>query len=135
MLILLLAVGKARPPYSDDVAHYAKHLAPRARLEQRELRDGKQALAAIPKRAFTVQLDPGGSQCDSEAFARFIGERQLDGRTLCFVIGGPDGIEVPDCDMKLSLGPLTLPHQLARVVLLEQLLRAHAILAGEPYHR
>ena len=135
VLILLLAVGKVRPPYSDDVAHYSKHLAGRARVEQREVRDAKAAIAAIPERAFTVQLDPTGRQYDSEAFAEFIAERQMDGRTLCFVIGGPDGIEVPNCDMKLSFGPLTLPHQLARVVLLEQLLRAHTILAGEPYHR
>lgn len=128
-------VGKVRPPYTDDVAHYTKHLAPRARVEQRELRDADAAVAAIPERAFTVQLDPTGRLVDSESFAGFIGERQMDGRTLCFVIGGPDGINVPGCEMKMSFGPLTLPHQLARVVLLEQLLRAHAILAGEPYHR
>ena len=54
--------------------------------------------------------------------------------TSCFVLGGPFGTALERHDTKLSLGPMTLPHQLARVVLLEQLFRAHKILAGEPYH-
>ena len=58
----------------------------------------------------------------------------MSGLDLCFVIGGPEGIDLDECDLRLSLGPMTLPHQLARVVLLEQLYRAHKILAGEPYH-
>ena len=58
----------------------------------------------------------------------------MAGRDVCFVIGGPDGLALERCDERLSFGPLTLPHQLARVVLLEQLYRAHKILAGEPYH-
>ena len=58
----------------------------------------------------------------------------MEGRDVCFVIGGPRGLELDRCDAKLSLGPMTLPHQLARVVLLEQLYRGHKILAREPYH-
>lgn len=135
VLILLLAVGKARPPYADDVDHYLRHLRVRARVEQAEVKDAKAALARIPSGSFTVALDPGGREMDSVAFAGFIEERRMEGRTLCFVVGGADGIEVPGSDLRLSLGPMTLPHQLARVVVLEQLLRAHAILAGEPYHR
>ena len=53
---------------------------------------------------------------------------------MCFVVGGPFGTRLERHDHRLSLGPMTLPHQLARVVLLEQLFRAHKILAGEPYH-
>jgi 23S rRNA (pseudouridine1915-N3)-methyltransferase len=58
----------------------------------------------------------------------------MSGRDLCFVVGGPYGLALPAAEHTFSLGPMTLPHQLARVVLLEQLYRAHKILAGEPYH-
>ncbi len=71
---------------------------------------------------------------DSVAFSRLLEERRQSGRDLAFVIGGPFGLELPGADLELSLGPMTLPHQLARVVLLEQIYRAHRILAGEPYH-
>ena len=57
----------------------------------------------------------------------------MSGQDLCFVIGGPYGLALPSTHA-ISLGPMTLPHQLARVVLLEQLYRGHKILAGEPYH-
>ncbi len=71
---------------------------------------------------------------ESPAFARFMEDRRQSGRDVCFVIGGPYGLDLDDVDHRLSFGPATLPHQLARVVLLEQLYRAHKILAGEPYH-
>ena len=74
-----------------------------------------------------------GAEFDSEAFSEWLEERRRDGRDVCFVIGGPKGLEL-EADMRLSLGPMTLPHQLARVVLLEQIYRAHKILAREPYH-
>ncbi len=128
-------MGKARPPYADDVEHYSKHLAPRAKVEQLEVRDSDAALKRIPERAVTVLLDPEGRQLDSPGFAAMIGDLQRAGRPVCFLIGGPDGIDLPDADHRISFGSMTLPHQLARVVLLEQLFRAHTILAGEPYHR
>lgn len=128
-------MGKARSPYVDDVAHYSKHLQPRAHVEQLEVRDAAAAIRRIPARAATVVLDPRGEVHDSPGFARFIEQRQLEGRPLCFVIGGADGIDLPDADHMISFGPMTLPHQLARVVLLEQLFRAFTIIAGEPYHR
>ena len=74
-----------------------------------------------------------GRTYDSVGFSRWLEERRQSGRDLCFVIGGPAGLELPS-DHRLSFGPLTLPHQLAQVVLLEQLFRAHKILANEPYH-
>ena len=58
----------------------------------------------------------------------------MSGQDLCFVLGGPRGLDLDTCDLRLSFGPMTLPHQLARVVLLEQVYRAHKILAREPYH-
>ena len=87
----------------------------------------------MPERAFTVLLASDGVELDSVAFSDWLEERRQDGRDICFVIGGPKGLEF-EADMRLSLGPMTLPHQLARVVLLEQLYRAHKILAREPYH-
>jgi 23S rRNA (pseudouridine1915-N3)-methyltransferase len=88
----------------------------------------------VPERAHVVVLDAGGRAFDSEAFARWLEDRRQSGRDLCFVIGGPFGSSVAGAHESLSFGPLTLPFQLARVVLLEQLYRAHKILAGEPYH-
>jgi 23S rRNA (pseudouridine1915-N3)-methyltransferase len=79
-------------------------------------------------------FDAGGATYSSEAFACWLEERRQAGRDVCFVVGGPFGTALDRCDHRLSLGPMTLPHQLARVVLLEQLFRAHKILAREPYH-
>jgi 23S rRNA (pseudouridine1915-N3)-methyltransferase len=132
--ILVLAVGRLRPPYADDVAHYQKLLAGHARVELVEVSEDEQVLKRIPGRCFTVLLAAGGRGCDSEAFSRFLEQRRQSGMDLCFVVGGPRGLEIDDCDMRLSLGPMTLPHQLARVVLLEQIYRGHKILAGHPYH-
>ncbi len=88
----------------------------------------------IPERAFLSLLHRDGDHFDSVRFSEFLEERRASGRDLCFVIGGPFGLDLDDVDHRLSLGELTLPHQLARVVLLEQLYRGHKILAGEPYH-
>jgi 23S rRNA (pseudouridine1915-N3)-methyltransferase len=132
--IIVLAVGRLRPPFADDVQHYQRLLARHARLELVELREDDQVARRLPARAFVSLLDSGGEQLDSEAFARFLEERRQEGRDLCFVIGGPKGLELDMVKHRLSFGTLTLPHQLARVVLLEQLYRGHKILAGEPYH-
>ena len=134
MRILLLAVGRLRPPYADDVAHYQQLLAGHARLELVEVRADEQVLRRIPERSYKVLLAADGHSCDSEAFSRFLEQRRQSGIDLCFVVGGPRGLDLIECDLRLSLGPMTLPHQLARVVLLEQLYRAHKILAGHPYH-
>ena len=134
MRYTVLAVGKVKPPYADDVAHYAKLLAGHARVDQVEVRDDAALARRIPERAWVCLLDRGGRAYDSERFAALVEQRRQAGRDVCFVIGGPFGIALERWDHRLSFGPLTLPHQLARVVLLEQLYRAHRILAGEPYH-
>jgi 23S rRNA (pseudouridine1915-N3)-methyltransferase len=130
----VLAVGRARPPYTDDLAHYARLLAKQARVEVIELREDEQIARRIPDRAWVCLLDAGGRQRTSEEFATWVEARRQGGRDVCFVVGGPYGTELDGCDERLSLGRMTLPHLLARVVLLEQLFRAHKILAGEPYH-
>jgi len=131
---LVLAVGRIRPPFSDDVAHYEKLLRRQARVEIVEVRQDEALERRIPDRAVVVLLDAGGKELSSEAFAEFLEARRQGGRDVCFVLGGPFGTALERHDHVLSLGPMTLPHQLARVVLLEQLFRAHKILAGEPYH-
>jgi 23S rRNA (pseudouridine1915-N3)-methyltransferase len=132
--LIVVSVGRLRPPYVDDVQHYKKLLARHARLELIEVREGEQVARRLPDRAFVSLLDRRGDQFDSLSFARFLEDRRQSGRDLCFVIGGPAGLDLEGVDHRFSLGTLTLPHQLARVVLLEQLLRGHKILAGEPYH-
>lgn len=130
----MLAVGRLRPPYADDVQHYKKLLAGHTRLELVEVREDEGIARRIPERSFTVLLAADGRSYSSEEFSGFLEQRRQSGMNLCFVIGGPRGLDLGDCDLRLSLGPMTLPHQLARVVLLEQLYRAHKIIAREPYH-
>jgi 23S rRNA (pseudouridine1915-N3)-methyltransferase len=132
--IVVVAVGRLRPPFADDVQHYQKLIARHTRLELIEVREDEQAPRRIPERAFLSLLHRDGEMLDSVGFSRFLEQRRQGGRDLCFVIGGPYGLELDHVDHRFSLGVITLPHQLARVVLLEQLYRAHKILAGEPYH-
>ncbi|MEA2196494.1 MAG: rRNA (pseudouridine1915-N3)-methyltransferase [Solirubrobacteraceae bacterium] len=134
MRTIVVAVGRLRPPFVDDVEHYAKLLGRYTRLELVEVREDEQVARRMPERAFVSLLHREGEELDSIAVSRFLEQRRQSGRDLCFVVGGPYGLELEAVEHRLSLGPLTLPHQLARVVLLEQLYRAHKILAGEPYH-
>ena len=134
MKYTIVAVGKMRPPYVDDAEHYAKLLRGHARVEVVELKEDADVARRLPDRAHVVLLDVGGRTHDSPGFARWLEDRRQAGRDVCFVIGGAFGTELERADAKLSFGPATLPHLLARVVLFEQLYRAHKILAGEPYH-
>lgn len=134
MRIVVVAVGRLRPPFADDVQHYQKLLAGHTRLELVEVREDDRVARRLPERAFVSLLHRDGERPDSLQFSRFLEERRRSGRDLCFVIGGPFGLELEQVDHRLSLGEITLPHQLARVVLLEQLYRGHKILAREPYH-
>jgi 23S rRNA (pseudouridine1915-N3)-methyltransferase len=133
MRISVIAVGRLRPPYQDDVEHYRKLIGGHARVELIEVREDEKVAPRIPERAHKVLLTSNGTEMDSMEFSRWLEERRRDGRDVCFVIGGPRGLEL-EAESRLSLGRMTLPHQLARVVLLEQLYRAHKILAREPYH-
>ena len=130
----MIAVGRLRPPFQDDVEHYRKLLAGHARVELIEVREDERVPPRIPERAHLVLLASDGREFDSIEFSEWLEQRRQDGRDMCFVIGGPRGLDLENCDTRLSLGRVTLPHQLARVVLLEQIYRAHKILAREPYH-
>ena len=130
----MLAVGKVKAPYADDEAHYRRLLAKHARVDVVEVADDAALARRVPERAYVSLLDHGGKAYSSEGFARWLEERRQAGRDVCFVVGGAFGTALGRSDHRLSLGPMTLPHQLARVVLIEQIYRAHKIIAREPYH-
>src|SRR5262245_19714331 len=141
--IVLVCVGKVRRPFADDVAHYERLLARHARLETVELpesdpeREGASIVKRIPPDAHVWVLDREGRGVSSEDLAGLLERRRTEGRDLYVVIGGPFGLAGPVRDRaheRISLGAVTLPHQLARVVALEQLFRAHKIVLGQQYH-
>jgi 23S rRNA (pseudouridine1915-N3)-methyltransferase len=111
----------------------------KGRDDARAMQDeGAAILAALPRDTHVIALDGGGKMWSSEALAAQLAQWRMAGRDLAFLIGGPDG-HAPDvlarADQTWSLGPLTLPHMLVRLVLAEQLYRATTIMAGHPYHR
>ncbi|HKQ79727.1 MAG TPA: 23S rRNA (pseudouridine(1915)-N(3))-methyltransferase RlmH [Blastocatellia bacterium] len=101
--------------------------------------ESRKLISAIERDDFVALLDEGGGAYDSLKFAEFIDKRRLAGtKRLAFVIGGFAGVsdEVKErADLRLSLSPMTLTHELARVVLTEQIYRAFTLLAGMPYHK
>ena len=151
MRITIAAVGRLRDavlraPYDDYVGRLGWSVALKEVEEKRKL-TGPERMAsesrllaeALPAKAVVVALDPRGKTLSSEDFAAQIGRWQDDGvAELGFVIGGADGL-APDwrrnARLVLSLGAMTWPHMLVRVMLAEQLFRAQAILTGHPYHR
>lgn len=155
MHIRLLAVGDRQPAWVDDAfAVYAKRFPrewsfrldaiPTVRRQRNDKSrkameaEGEQILARLDRAELVVLLDERGRQLDSKGLASRLGDWQNDGRDLCFIIGGPDGV-ADSCrqraDFTWSLSQLTLPHGLARVLLAEQLYRAHSLQTGHPYHR
>jgi len=154
MRIDLICVGRLKERHWRDAAgEYLKRLTPYARVRVVEIPDrdvsaneeralaaeAADALRAVPEGAVTVALDICGMACSSQAFASWLDDLAGSGRShVSFVIGGAAGLHRDVCesaDERLSLGPMTLPHQMARVVLLEQLYRAFRINRGEPYHK
>jgi len=145
----LIAVGKLRSgPEQVLFGRYNARLRPALDLSEvpdgagapleAKRREGAALLGAVPERAFAVALDLAGAAPSSERLAQLL-ERWLgQSRPLCFLIGGAEGLDgsvTRRADHLLSLGPLTWPHMLVRVMLAEQLYRAQSILAGHPYHR
>jgi 23S rRNA (pseudouridine1915-N3)-methyltransferase len=101
-------------------------------------KEGAALLAALPRDPFVVPLDLGGHTLDSEAFAGRLGQWSSLSHSICFLIGGAEGLDagvIARADYVLSLGTMTWPHLLARAMLAEQLYRAQAIIQGHPYHR
>ena len=146
MKITIVSVGKLKEKYlQDGVAEYVKRLRPFVRLEIREVsecrtveEEGKKLLAQIPKDSFVFVLDVVGESFTSENFAKKISALNLHGVSeISFVVGGAFGLseEVRKAaNFRLSLSPMTFTHQMARLILVEQIYRIMKINHGEPYH-
>ena len=153
MRLVVAVVGKARTGLGDAIRDYETRASRYWPLEIHEVREerGTAASAArvrdreaarlaekIPGTARTVACEPGGRNLDSEQFAELLRSARDQDRDLAFLIGGAHGL-APELaarsQMRLSLAPWTLPHELARLVLTEQIYRAGTIVRGEPYHK
>jgi len=144
-----VAVGRiGRGPEAELFTRYNDRLRPklgvieiaegRGSADEIKRREAEAILAALPSAAFVVALDLGVTAPDSERFAAQLTFWIESARPLAFVIGGAEGLDRAVMDRAnhtLSLGPLTWPHMLVRVLLAEQLFRARAIATGHPYHR
>jgi len=151
----LIAIGERAPDWvAAGYADYARRLshwlplelieiAPGLRGKNRDAAratsdEGSRVIAALPKSAHVVALDSNGKMFSSEQLAQRMEQWRQQGRDLAFLIGGPEG-HAPDvlaaAHEQWSLGPLTLPHMLVRLVVAEQLYRAASLLANHPYHR
>ena len=100
--------------------------------------EAQKLLAAVRKDEYVVTLDERGAEMTTRELAAWLKTRMQDGRDLAFLVGGPDGFApevLARSDFKWSLSRLTFPHALVRVVLAEQLYRAHGVLTNHPYHR
>lgn len=135
MKIYLYFIGKPRDAHANAMAgEYIKRSSRFTKCEMREIDPRRFDPLAKHPSAVRILLDPAGKACDSAGLARLLD----DGRDLVFVIGGADGLP-PEwktrADRLLTLSPMTMPHELARVVLAEQIYRALATLRGHPYPR
>lgn len=147
-----MCVGKVRPPHEAAAREYEARIAERVPIRIDEVAseplqhgddrsrrvEAERITARLLPEAWVVAMAPDGTAPrSSEALAAWLGARLEVPKPTAFIIGGAAGIDgtlLRRADERMSLGPLTLPHQLARVVLGEQLFRGLAILAGHPYH-
>jgi 23S rRNA (pseudouridine1915-N3)-methyltransferase len=155
MRLRVIAVGTRLPVWVGQVfTDYARRLAGTLKLELREVASGPRGakrpaaharaverdrlLAHLSGDELVVALDEHGRELSTGELAAWLGARMGEGRDIAFLIGGPDGLDpavLERSGFRWSLSRLTLPHALVRVVLAEQLYRAHSVLAGHPYHR
>ena len=152
MEISVAAVGKLRPYFREAADDYADRLKRYITLHEREVREASRAPtpaaqladeakrldAKIPAGSTMIALTRDGSGWSSRDLAAQVDRWLIGSRPVALVIGGSNGLDpslLARAHSRWSLGPLTLPHELARVVVLEQLYRAFTILRGEPYHK
>ncbi|MBO6147146.1 MAG: 23S rRNA (pseudouridine(1915)-N(3))-methyltransferase RlmH [Lachnospiraceae bacterium] len=145
--VTLIVCGKLKEKYlKEATAEYEKRLSSYVSLKTVELDDGPdmaaeaaRILKSISDDMYVITLEIEGTEMGSVDLADRIQELMTDGKSsICFIIGGSDGLDksVTDIsDMHLSFSRLTFPHQLMRIIFLEQLYRAFRIIRGEPYHK
>jgi len=112
--------------------------ATRGAVDARKSSEADNLLAALPDKAHVIALDNQGQAWSSEALARQLEQWQALGKPVAFLVGGPDGLHqrcLQRAEQSWSLSALTFPHPLVRVVVAEQLYRAHSLLSNHPYHR
>jgi 23S rRNA (pseudouridine1915-N3)-methyltransferase len=151
-MIAVVAVGKLRPAYRAAADEYLKRLGRFTTVGEHEVREASRAptpesqraeeaerlLARVPRGAAIVALARTGTGWTSAELAQQVERWRRDARPVALLIGGSHGLDdtlVGRAGSRWSLGPLTLPHELARVIVYEQLYRAHTMLAGMPYHK
>jgi 23S rRNA (pseudouridine1915-N3)-methyltransferase len=154
MRLIVAVVGKPRnPALGDAIRDYETRAARYWPLDVHEVREerasgipvdkvkereGVRLSERVPERAQTVACEIGGKSLDSSRFAELLQTAREQDRDLAFLIGGAFGLAsnvTTAATMKLALAPWTLPHEIARLVLVEQIYRAGTIVRGEPYHK
>lgn len=138
MIVHVIAVGRLRSAFREAADEYLRRLRRFLPVEEREVRDARRLAGARPAGARLVALTRTGSAWTSAELGRRLQGWREASRDVALLIGGAEGLDralTAAADDRWSLGPLTLPHELARVVVFEQLYRAATIAAGHPYHR
>ena len=159
MKITIISVGKIKEKFfTEAMKEYTKRLSKfcklneeviaderadenysQAEIEQVKIKEGQKILAKIPKNSYIIVLDIKGAQLSSEEFAKKLDSLGIEGNSdLTFIIGGSNGLSeevLRSSNFKLSFSKMTFPHQLFKVILLEQIYRAFKINTGEAYHK
>ena len=142
MKIHIVTVGQPKLHYAKEGwAEYIKRLEHYHQVRSTHIADKHNDTAHFKEaigNSYLVAMEIKGKNLTSEELAVWMEKQAIEAREVCFVIGGPDGLPqeiIDEADMKLSLGSLTYPHDLAMVLIVEALYRASTIVAGQPYHR
>lgn len=142
MRIRLIAAGTRLPGWVDaGVADYARRFAHGLKFELVEIplaREAERMRKALREGDYVVALEVQGRAMTTPELARWLAARMASGRDLALLVGGPEGLDAglsATADLRWSLSPLTWPHALVRILVAEQLYRAHSLLQGHPYHR
>src|SRR5262245_53314344 len=142
MRIRLIAAGTRLPGWVDaGVADYARRFGRGLKFELVEVplaREAQRMRQALREGDFVVALEVQGRAMTTPQLAEWLAARMASGRDLALLVGGPEGLDArlsAAADLRWSLSPLTWPHALVRILVAEQLYRAHSLLQGHPYHR